>query len=200
MQSTLDPGFHAVADGNIATVVTSLEMRTAPPPCPEHSAPELRLELWQAPDPDAYRILFRQVGEDWLWCSRLLMADDKLTGIIHDPRVEIRRLNAPNGVGLLELDFRTEGECELAFFGLSAGLIGGGAGRWMMNRALEIAWSRPLTRLWVHTCTMDHPRAVGFYRRSGFVPLGRQVEIMPDPRIIGLLPETAAPHIPCLRE
>lgn len=198
MPSTLVPGFHDVANGNIATVITSLEMRNAPPPRPERRVPDLRLNLWRDPDPDAYRALFRQVGEDWLWSSRLLMTDEKLTSIIHDPRVEIRRLEAPEGTGLLELDFRSDGECELAFFGLSAGLIGGGAGRWMMNRAMEIAWSRPLTRLWVHTCTMDHPGAVAFYRRSGFVPFRRQVEIMPDPRIGGELPETAAPHIPCL--
>ncbi|RJE85760.1 GNAT family N-acetyltransferase [Paracoccus onubensis] len=198
MPPILGPGFHDVLNDHIVTVVTSLEMRAAPAPRPEYPASDLRLALWRDPDPGAYRALFRLVGEDWLWCSRLLMTDEKLTSIIHDPRVEIRRLDTPEGSGLLELDFRTDGECELAFFGLSAGLVGSGAGRWMMNRALEIAWSRPLTRLWVHTCTMDHPGAVAFYRRSGFVPFRRQIEIMPDPRISGLLPETAAPHIPCL--
>lgn len=198
MPSNLDSGFHDVASGMIATVVTSLEMRAAPVPRPEPVAPDLTLELWRDPQPDAYRDLFRKVGEDWLWTSRLLLSDTDLTAIIHDPKVELHRLETPEGVGMLELDYRNDGECELAFFGLSSGLVGRGAGRWLMNRALELAWSRPLSRLWVHTCTLDHPAALEFYRRSGFTPYARQVEIMPDPRVSGLLPESAAPHIPCL--
>ena len=39
-----------------------------------------------------------------------------------------------------------------------------------MNRALELAWSRPISRVWVHTCTFDHPSALAFYQRSGFLP------------------------------
>ena len=45
--------------------------------------------------------------------------------------------------GILELDFRKEGECELAFFGISPKLLGLGAGRWMMNQALDLAWFTP---------------------------------------------------------
>lgn len=198
MQPALASGYHDTAPGTVATVVTSLEMRSPPARRPEREASDWRLELWHRPPPAEYRELFRRVGEDWLWCSRLMMDDDELTAIIHDPQVEIRRLVTPEGVGLLELDFRAENQCELAFFGLSPELIGSGAGRWLMNRALEIAWTQPLARLWVHTCTMDHPAAVDFYRRSGFTPIRRQVEIIPDPRLNGLLPESAAPHIPYL--
>ena len=59
-----------------------------------------------------------------------------------------------------------------------------------MNRALEKVWQRPITRFWVHTCTLDHPNALAFYMRSGFVPFRRQIEIAPDPapagRVIGI--------------
>ncbi len=55
--------------------------------------------------------------------------------------------------------------------------VGSGAGRWMMNRAIERAWSQPIRRFWVHTCTLDHPAAVAFYIRSGFVPFRRRIEI-----------------------
>jgi hypothetical protein len=50
----------------------------------------------------------------------------------------------------------------------------------------------------VHTCTLDHPAALGFYRRHGFVPTKRTIETFPDPRLLGVLPADAAPHIPCL--
>ena len=70
--------------------------------------------------------------------------------------------------------------------------------RWLMNRALEKVWQRPLSRFWVHTCTLDHPRALNFYRAQGFVPYARAIETFTDPRASGLLPAEAAPHVPLL--
>jgi hypothetical protein len=67
-----------------------------------------------------------------------------------------------------------------------------------MNFALNTAWSRPLRRLWLHTCTLDHPDALAFYIRSGFVPFKRQIEIHDDPRAVGLYPKSAAPGVPLI--
>ena len=69
------------------------------------------------------------------------------------------------------------------FFGVTANLIGNGAGSWLMCRALEIAWSRPIRRVWVQTCSFDHPAALAFYQRSGFRAFRRQIEIASDPRL-----------------
>ena len=77
-------------------------------------------------------------------------------------------------------------------------LIGSGAGRWLMNRALELAWSRPVSRFWVHTCTLDHPSAVAFYERSGFRAFRQQIEIADDPRLDGTAPRGAARHVPII--
>ena len=84
------------------------------------------------------------------------------------------------------------------FFGLTERLVGSGAGRWLMNRAQEIAWSRPLARLWLHTCTFDHPSALAFYQRSGFRPFRRQVEVVNDPRLDGTVPRDVARHVPVI--
>jgi hypothetical protein len=67
-----------------------------------------------------------------------------------------------------------------------------------MNRALELAWSRPIARLWLHTCTHDHPGAVAFYLRSGFRAFHRQIEIEDDPRIEGTALRDAARHVPVI--
>ena len=107
---------------------------------------------------------------------------------------------APDGPWTLQrLDFRVDGEAELAFFGVGSSLIGGGAARWLMNRALELAWQRPISRFWVHTCTMDHPNALGFYVRSGFVPFRRQIEVAPDPRLDGIS-LASRDHVPVLAQ
>ncbi|WP_101069126.1 GNAT family N-acetyltransferase [Roseovarius salinarum] len=195
----LEPGLHGVPRGHLASVVTHLEMREAPV---QRDAPDPGLTLAHvaAPGTDWYRQLFRHVGADWLWFGRLVLDDKALAGVIGDPavRVHVVRDGAAEA-GLLELDFRTAGECELAYFGLAPGHTGRGAGRWLMNRALEMAWQPGIGRVHVHTCTLDHPAALDFYRRSGFAPVRREIEVAPDPRATGFLPETAAPHVPFLR-
>lgn len=192
-------GLTPVRPGELATIVTSLEMRTRPRPAPLNPAP-LSLVPWKAPSPAKYRALFERVGSPWLWFSRLVMSDADLTAIIHDEAVSIWAVCDRAGieVGILELDFRKGNECEIAFFGLVPELNGKGYGRWLMAQAMAAAWRPAITRIWVHTCTLDGPSALGFYIRSGFAPFARAVETFPDPRLLGLLPRDAAPQIPLL--
>jgi GNAT superfamily N-acetyltransferase len=140
------------------------------------------------------------VGAPWLWFSRLAMEDDALVAIIHDPAVEIFAVIDRGGieVGMLELDLREHGACEIAYFGLVPELAGRGLGRWLMAETMTRAWRPGVTRVWVHTCTLDHPSALGFYRAQGFTAIARTVETFADPRLTGLLPADAAPQIPCL--
>ena len=192
-------GYSAVPRGKLANAVTCLEMTEKPLPREARNIAGLSLERMPAPDPQTYRRLFRAIGEDWLWVSRLVMTDEALKAIIGDPLVEIYvLLSDGRQVGMLELDFRQPGQCELAFFGVTAKLIGTGAGRFLMNRALELSWSRPIARFWVHTCTFDHPSAVAFYQRSGFRACRRQIEIEDDPRLDGTAPRDVARHVPII--
>ncbi len=188
-----------VADDVLATIVTTLEMRRRPPlrPMP---ASRLRLVRWAQPTPERYRALFARVGAPWLWFSRLVMADDALVAILGDPRIAVHAVIDAAGieVGMLELNFRHEGACEIAYFGLIPELAGHGHGRWLMAETLARAWAKGIDRVWLHTCTLDHPHALGFYRAQGFAAVKRTIETFPDPRVTGVLPAEAAPQIPCL--
>ena len=195
----LPDGYHDVPVGSLATVVTYLEMTAAVPARPEPAAAPWTLRPVAKPGLDWYRDLYRRVGADWLWSSRLSLTDTALSAVLGAPGVDVYAL-VVNGrdEGLLELDFREPGECELAFFGLTPALVGQGAGRWLMNRAIALAWSRPTRRFWLHTCSLDAPDALPFYLRSGFAPYVRKVEVYDDPRLTGVLPATAAPHVPLI--
>lgn len=188
-----------VDPSEIATVVTTLEMRERPRPRPLPASP-LSLVAWARPDPAKYRMLFARVGAPWLWFSRLVMDEASLTAIIHDPAVSVFAVVDRMGieVGLLELDHRRPGACEIGYFGLIPELTGQGHGRWLMAQALMRAWTPGVERVWVHTCTLDHPSALNFYRKQGFTAVSRAVETFPDPRILGLLPPDAALQIPRL--
>ena len=125
------------------------------------------------------------------------MSDAKVAGILADPNVEACALVRDGAdVGLMELDFRVEGEVELAYFGLVPGTTGKGIGSALMNEAISRAFSRPVKRFFVHTCSLDHPGAVSFYVKSGFRPYKQAVELSDDPRLQGFLPLTAAPQVP----
>jgi GNAT superfamily N-acetyltransferase len=191
-------GYTDVPPGKIASVVTSLEM-LQPAPLRPDPAVTATLRRVEQPDTGWYRQLFRRIGEPHLWFSRLRMADSTLAETIRHPAVELYVVSSDGSdAGLFELDLRKAPDCELAFFGLVPGHVGKGVGRWMMNRALEAAWSKPIRRLWVHTCTLDHPSALEFYIRSGFTPYHRRVEVADDPRLTGVLSPNAAPHVPVI--
>lgn len=192
-------GLTPVAADQVATIVTTLEMRTRPALRPMPPSP-LRLMRWDRPTPAKYRALFTRVGAPWLWFSRLVMADDALVAIINDPAVAVFAVVDAAGieVGMLELDHRETGACELGYVGFVPELAGKGYGTWLMAEALMRAWTKGVSRVWVHTCTLDHPAALSFYRRHGFVAIGRTVETFPDPRGTGVLPADTAPQIPLL--
>ena len=194
----LPEGYSDIPVGKIAAVVTHLEMRAARelPSDPPGSWTFRRVE---APDLDWYRDLHRRVGADWLWVSRLRLSDAELAAIIHADGVEHYTLEQDGRAeAQLELDFRKPGDCEIVYFGVTAQLIGTGAARFLMNRALRRAWSQGGHRVWLHTCTFDSPRALAFYERSGFCPFCCQVEVIDDPRLDGALPRHVAPHVPLI--
>jgi GNAT superfamily N-acetyltransferase len=191
--------YEPVRDDDLVAVVTFLEMRKppaleVPPPSP------LSLHRIENPQPEDYRSLFRKVGAKWLWFSRLIMEDSKLSAIICDRDVELFAISDTSGteVGMLELDFREAGECELSFVGLVPGLSGQGHGRWLLAEALTRAWREGVKRVHVHTCTLDHPAALAAYRRAGFTPYKRAIERFTDPRLLGILPLDCAPQSPVL--
>lgn len=185
--------------GKIANVVTFLEMTARPAPRAVPPRPDLRLARGAHRSLDAYRDLFRRVGSEWLWFSRLVMPDEELAALLANPAVDSYTLICGGEpAGIVELDRCHFPDIELSFFGLVPSQVGTGAGRWLMEETLRIAWARGPRRLWVHTCTLDHPAALAFYVRSGFEPFRRAVEVADDPRLSGHLPRGTAAGLPLL--
>jgi GNAT superfamily N-acetyltransferase len=184
-----------IPGGQLGAVVTYLEMSERPKPRPLPASP-LRLEPWRDPDPEKYRRLFRRIGGKWLWFSRLTMSDERLRGEIGEVHAVIDRAGIE--VGMLELDFRTPGECLIRFLGLVPELAGKGHGRWLFAQTLALAWRPGIGRVRVNTCTLDHPAALPAYLKAGFRAVGRAFESFPDPRLTALLPADVAPQVPLL--
>jgi GNAT superfamily N-acetyltransferase len=182
--------------GKIAAIVTYLEMRQRPR-VTQAANPTLALIRLSSADSERYLALFRLIGAPWLWYSRLLAGAGAAAALLADERIEAYAVQqSGEAIGLLELDFRRKGEAEIAFLGLVESATGRGLGQALMQAALVRAWTRPIDRLFVHTCTLDHPAALQFYQAAGFVAYKIAVEIAEDPRLSGLLEHTAGKHVP----
>jgi GNAT superfamily N-acetyltransferase len=186
----------------IDDVITYLEMFERPGG-PRPPTPAGKLALIRAEDCTVsfYRYLYETVGTPWLWFERRLLSDARLAAEINRPMTEIFVLYV-GGVpaGYFELNAEPR-ETELNYFGLIPEFIGRGLGPFLLQAAIDRAWSRPIERFWVHTCTFDHPRALPLYQRLGFVVYARRDASFEDPRLTGVLPRTLVhPRLPPLKD
>jgi GNAT superfamily N-acetyltransferase len=177
-------GEHAL----IKSVITYLEM-TDRPTSPTPARPAQKIALLRAENPTVsyYRYLYDTVGQDYFWWERRKMSDSDISDVISDNNVEIYTLfvaGVPAGYG--ELDRRNEPDIELAYFGLFPEFIGKGLGGYFLRWMIDQAWSYDPKRLFVHTCTEDHPAAIHNYQRHGFTPYDQVVEEIQDPATTGL--------------
>ena len=138
-----------------------------------------------------YRYLYDTVGEPWLWFERRIIDDDAVAAQIRQPAIEIFVLYV-GGVpaGFFELDTAAPRETKLCYFGLIPDFIGRRLGPYLLQAAIDRAWSRPIDRFWLHTSTFDHPKALRVYQRAGFVVYARRAIFFGDPRENGILPRT----------
>ena len=100
----------------------------------------------------------------------------------------------------MELDRSDTKAPAIRYFGLLPEFIGQRLGSYMMESLLHQAWRPVVRRVTLDTCDLDHPAAVPFYRRQGFKETHIEVRSAEDPRVTGILPMTAAPHIPLNRQ
>lgn len=145
------------------------------------------LKPWQ-PDIDAYRDLYIRVGKPWLWWQRLVMSNQELAAILSDSMTELYALlHADTAVGFCEMTLNAApATCNIDYFGLIPDYAQSGLGGALMRRMLARIWHDPTqpVRVTVNTCTLDHPRALGFYKHLGFREIRRQQHTIPDPRTI----------------
>jgi GNAT superfamily N-acetyltransferase len=150
----------------------------APPP---HDPP--RLERIEACPVSFFRYLYTEVGRAHHWSDRLAWTDQRVGEHLADPGVSLWLLStraAP--AGYFELRDHGDRSVEIAYFGLLPEFVGRGWGGHLLSRAVEAAWEMHPQRVWLHTCTLDHPAALPNYLKRGFRPVRKEVytALLPD--------------------
>jgi ribosomal protein S18 acetylase RimI-like enzyme len=198
VETMMADGILHLAPHQLASLVTYLVHDLGEIPAEIPLSGGLRFEQIGSEGLARYRALFRAVGAPWLWFSRLRLDDAELGALLASPDIECLALAGNAGdIGLLELDFR-QAHAELAFLGLVPDAVGAGLGRSLMATALVRAKAAGAAGLHVHTCSLDHPRALEFYGRAGFRVVRRAIEIFDDPRLDGTLPRDVAAQVPLI--
>lgn len=118
--------------------------------------------------PSFNRFLYRYVGAEWQWNDRIPWSDEEWARYVL--REELRTFVAyvsGTPAGYYELEKQPGDEVEIAYFGLGPPFIGRGFGRYLLDHAIRTAWDWGASRVWVHTCTLDHPSALQNYQSRG---------------------------------
>jgi len=146
-----------------------LEM-TAPTELREKSPrPDLQIVECEVPQPELNRFLYALVGQAWDWSDLDSWSDAQWRELVeqegHRTWVAYHRGAI---AGYYEL-YRPDGRnAEIRYFGLAGDFMGLGFGGPLLSHALRSAWDWPGTeRVWVHTCTLDHPAALANYQARG---------------------------------
>ena len=115
------------------------------------------------------------------------MSDAALAAVLDDPNVWLHVIYAGGEpAGYAELNAQRRPDIELAYFGIVPKFIGRGLGPTLLRTAVDSAWSRNPRRVWVHTCSLDHPKAIACYLRAGFTPYDKVIRRIRDPRPLQL--------------
>jgi GNAT superfamily N-acetyltransferase len=123
-----------------------------------------------------FRYLYSEVGRQYRWTDRLIWTDERIRAYLDAGDVTLYVLYVEGApAGYFELRRHQDGSTEIAYFGLIGDFIGRGLGGWLLTGAVEAAWAGRPTRVWLHTCTLDHPNALPNYVRRGFRPVREEV-------------------------
>ena len=163
--------------GTIEVTRTYLEMKSLadlkPALVPQS---ESRVERLAQCPPDLFRYLYSEVGRAFRWTDRLAWTDAQVERHLADRRTSIWLLSSGDAqAGYFELREHDDGSIEIAYFGLLPDFIGRGWGKYLLTRATQAAWELAPTRVWLHTCTLDHPSALPNYLKRGFQPVRTEV-------------------------
>ena len=115
------------------------------------------------------KFFYKQVGKKHRWIDRLSWTDEKWVNFISNKNLETYVISESEDlIGFFELLYNPElKETEISYFGLLEKYIGKGIGGYALSEAIKKSFKKDIKRVWLHTCTLDHPNALKNYIARG---------------------------------
>jgi GNAT superfamily N-acetyltransferase len=169
---------------HVTVTITHLEMRSPDllraKACP---LPDANIGRVPTPMPDLNRFFYTAIGGDWYWLERLPWTHADWMNYLNRPELEtwVVSLGGIPG-GYFELEKQPGDDVEIVYFGLLPAFVEAGIGGWALTEAVRRGWAMGARRVWVHTCDLDHPRALTNYLARGFTVFKTETkeEELPD--------------------
>lgn len=155
----------------LASIVTTHLEMTTPDDHRRKSANRQGLGAYKVftPMPELNRFFYTAVGGGWHWIDRLTWTYADWLKYLNRAELETWVVSEEGiPAGYFELEIQPDADVEIVYFGLLPQFVERGIGGWALSEAIDKAWAMGARRVWVHTCNLDHPRALANYLARGF--------------------------------
>ena len=129
----------------------------------------IEILLEKKPSIDLCKFFYKEVGRDFFWRDRLKWSNQDWLDYVNNDFFKLYILKYNNRLaGYYELlyDSKTN-SIEIPYFGIFKEFYGKKIGGYLLTDALSTSFKQKITKVWVHTCTLDHPNALKNYLARG---------------------------------
>jgi len=115
------------------------------------------------------KFFYKNIGKNYQWVDRLVWTDQNWIDYVSDKKLSTYILKDKKDLaGYFELIFYQDVmEVEIAYFGILEDYFGKKLGAYLLSEAIKISFSLGNSRLWAHTCSLDHKNALKNYLARG---------------------------------
>lgn len=138
--------------------------------------PRVRIEQAENCPASFFRYLYSEVGRNYHWVDRLSWTDEEIRSYLKQPNITLWVMYwTGSPAGYFELNRCEDDSTEIAYFGLMQEFLGRGLGKHLLSETIERAWATGVSRIWLHTCTLDDRAAMPNYLKRGFKPFKDEI-------------------------
>ena len=120
-------------------------------------------------DPSFCRYLYATVDAPWRWYEKLGWSlEEWRNHVTRDDTFFWVAYQEGCPIGYFEIKQESTLSAEICLFGLMPAQIGTGLGGLFLQDAIHAAFGLATDRIWLHTCSLDHPNALANYQKHGF--------------------------------
>ena len=130
---------------------------------------DYKIELLESNNFELNKFFYKQIGKKYQWIDRLTWKNSDWIKYSSNKNLKTFILKKKEDlVGYFELILNVEiYESEIAYLGILEQYFNKGCGGYLLSEAIKKSFELGTKRVWVHTCSLDHPNAIENYKSRG---------------------------------
>ena len=130
---------------------------------------EYQIKLIDPPDFQLNKFFYKNIGKNHNWIDRLIWTEKKWIEFTTNKNIKTYVLTKKDDLaGYFELIFHHDkNEIEIAYLGILEEYQNKKLGSYLLSTAIKKSFLDGPSRVWVHTCSLDHRNALSNYLARG---------------------------------